>query len=442
MSARGRCISSRNLGQFLLTPVRAKVLRKAAPRRSRSSVGLGEDLERRIVLTAVGGGNLLGSALNAIGVVTAPILAPPSTTSSGSGQTSQLQKDVQALQTELASLAAKSGVTVADLTSLAADSQALIQGGKIDVKSLNAAVDELATAIAGGTSTTQAQTDFAAVFASTTVTQATVTQAFTDLSTTITDSAVTSTDLSTVAADQAAIQSDLPTNPWGPPIGGGGPPIWGGGPPVGGPIGPIIAGFGGAPGGPIVIGLPGPAPAPGVLAGALSSIGVVTGPVLASSGTTPTPWGWGGSSGQTSQLQTDVQALQTELASLAAKSGVTVADLTSLAADSQPERGSGRAGHGDRRRDVDDAGADGLRGGIRQHDGDAGDGRAGVHRPEQGDHGLGGDQHRPLHRRRRSGRHPERPVQPSGRERPLWQSRHVVGRRLHGRRLPRQRERQ
>ena len=61
---------------------------------------------------------------------------------------------------------------------LAADSQALAQGGRIDVKSLDAAVDELATAIAGGTSTTQAQTDFAAVYAKTSVAQATIVHYF------------------------------------------------------------------------------------------------------------------------------------------------------------------------------------------------------------------------------------------------------------------------
>ena len=156
-----------------------------------------------------------------------------------------------------------------------------------------------------------------------------------------------------------------------------------------------------------------------LLGSALNAIGVVTGPVSAPTTST--------SSGQTSQLQTDVQALQTELASLAAKSGVTVADLTSLAVR-QPGAGAGwpdrrqepgrrrkRAGHGDRGRDVDDAGADGLRGGICQHERDAGDDHAGVHRPEQGDHRLGGDQHRSHHRRRRSGRHPDRSVQHPGR---------------------------
>jgi hypothetical protein len=282
-------------------------------RRSRSGVGLGETLEQRIVLSDVGG-NLLGSALNSIGVVTGPIVVP--TGSSSSGHTSPYQT----LRTELASLAAKSGVTVADLTSLAADNQAIAQAGAyIDIKSLDTAVDELATAIAGGTSTSQAQTDFAAVFANTSVTQATITQAFTDLSKAITDSGVTTTDLTTVAADEAAIQKNPPLLPMAGQFPDGGPIVVG-------PVGPIVG-----PVGPIVVGLSGPST--GLLAGALSSIGVVTGPVLAPSNSTPLPQD--GHSGQSSTLQVAEQALQTELASLAAKSGVTIADLTSLAADSQ-----------------------------------------------------------------------------------------------------------
>ena len=159
-------------------------------------------------------GGSLAAALSSIGVETGTVTTVSASVhgpwGGGDGQTSQLRTDIQALQTELASLAAKSSVTVADLTSLAADSQAIAQAGaRIDVKSLDSAVNELATAIVGGTSTTQAQTDFAAVFANTSVSQTTITQAFTDLSKAITDSGVTSTDLATVAKDQAAIQSDL-----------------------------------------------------------------------------------------------------------------------------------------------------------------------------------------------------------------------------------------
>lgn len=80
-----------------------------------------------------------------------------------SGAYSQLRADVQKLQTELQSLAAKSGLTIADLENLANDSQAINQAGFFfNVQSLDKAVSELATAVAGGTSTAQAQTDFAA----------------------------------------------------------------------------------------------------------------------------------------------------------------------------------------------------------------------------------------------------------------------------------------
>jgi hypothetical protein len=138
--------------------------RSRTTQRAQNRCTVMEHLEQRVVLSSWGG-DLLGPALDAIGVVNGPVVAPSQSTSSGSsGQTSQLQKDIEALQTELASLAAKSGVTVADLTSLANDSRTIAQtaGSPIDIKSLDSAVDELATAIAAGTSSTQAQTDFTA----------------------------------------------------------------------------------------------------------------------------------------------------------------------------------------------------------------------------------------------------------------------------------------
>ncbi len=182
--------------------------RPAAPRRVRAIGAMVEALEQRVVLSDWGGGNLLGSALNSIGVVTGPVVVPAQSTSSG--QVSQLETDIQALQKELAGLAASSGLTVADLTALASDSQAIAQAGaRVDVKALDSAVNELATALTAGTSTTQAQTDFQAVFANTSVPAATVTQAFNDLTTAIKASGITSTDLATVAKDQAAIQTDL-----------------------------------------------------------------------------------------------------------------------------------------------------------------------------------------------------------------------------------------
>ena len=119
------------------------------------------------------------------------------------------------------SLAGKSGVTIADLESLTIDSQAIAQAGfHFDVKSLNSVISELANAVAGGTSTSQAQTDFTALFSGSSVSTTTINTTFTDLVQTIQDSAVTTTDLSTVAADEAAIQADLPKLPiaWFPGI--------------------------------------------------------------------------------------------------------------------------------------------------------------------------------------------------------------------------------
>ena len=105
------------------------------------------------------------------------------------GVLAQLQADVQKLQTELQSLAAKSGLTIADLQSLTNDSQAINQAGfYFKAQSLNKAVSELATAVAGGTSTSQAQTDFTALFSGSSVSTTTINTAFSDLTKAIQDS--------------------------------------------------------------------------------------------------------------------------------------------------------------------------------------------------------------------------------------------------------------
>src|SRR5208283_3245132 len=76
-------------------------------------------------------------------------------------------------------------------------------------------VSELVTAVAGGAATTQAQTDFNALFTGSTVAQSTITKTFNDLVQTIQESKITTADLSAVAADQAAVQSDLNNLPGG-----------------------------------------------------------------------------------------------------------------------------------------------------------------------------------------------------------------------------------
>jgi hypothetical protein len=124
--------------------------------------------------------------------------------------------DIQTLQTELQSLAAKSGLTIADLTSLSSDSQAIAQTPfRINFQNLEKVTSELATAVAAGSSTDQAKTDFNALFNGSNVAQATITKSFNDMVKAIQDSGVTTTDLTTVAADQAAIQKDLANLPKG-----------------------------------------------------------------------------------------------------------------------------------------------------------------------------------------------------------------------------------
>src|SRR5260370_31346117 len=76
-------------------------------------------------------------------------------------------------------------------------------------QSPNKVISELAMAVAGGTSTTQAQTDFTALFSGSNVSASVINKTFTDLVKAIGDSHVTTADLSTVASDEAAIQSDL-----------------------------------------------------------------------------------------------------------------------------------------------------------------------------------------------------------------------------------------
>jgi hypothetical protein len=290
--------------------------------------------------------------LNNVGVVTAPIVANPTPhfpgipMGAGSGSTiSQLRSDWQTLLTELQSLASKSSVTVADVESVVIDSQAIAQAGyQFDRQDLKSVVSELATAVAGGTSTAQAQTDFNNLFSGSSVSTTVITNTFNDLVKTITDSGVTTTDLSTVASDEAAIQADLSNlpghgaSPWPGwlqdlpeiPVGLGGTLLVS---PALGPVNPIVFEpvFPFVPVGPIAPVFPfigGPFGGPGLFT-SLNYVGVVTGPVLVSPAH-PTS-----SNTQLQQLENDVQTLRAELQSLATKSGVTVAELESLALDSQ-----------------------------------------------------------------------------------------------------------
>jgi hypothetical protein len=217
-------------------------------------------------------------------------------------QSSQLQTDQTKLQTDLQTLAAKSGVTVADLNNLANDDRALsIAGAQPDSSSLQTSLSALATAVASGADTTQAKSDLSKALAgSASVPQATLDTAVNDVVQAIQDSHVTTDDLTTIANDHSAIQKDL----------------------------------GIAPGG-----------APGVdasLVGNLANLGVLGSPGLGGLGGPMKFTGQGGRFGgqaiqgsQNTQLQTDQTKLQTDLQAIAAKSDVTVAELNNLATDDQ-----------------------------------------------------------------------------------------------------------
>ena len=350
-------------------------LRRKGSRLSRSILGC-ETLESRVVLTYAGPSSLLGS-LSYVGVVTTPIEitsvpvlpvtpVPVNAIASFSfgratsvATWTKLRTDLQTLETELQTLAAKSGLTIADLENLTNASQAIAQAGfYFQAKTLNPVISELAVAFAGNASTSQAQTDFTGLFSSSSVSSTTITNTFNDLVTAVQDSGVTTTDLSTVAADEAAIQADLPKIPspmipvgqaWLDQVGSTpatlslASAVTSSTAAIASPISPI------APPQPIIV-----SPFGGLnLLGSLSSVGVVTSPVFvqpkigvpvpisvppmqpALAAVTVLPNIPATSSAAWQQLQADVQKLQTELQSLAEKSGLTIADEQSLTNDGQ-----------------------------------------------------------------------------------------------------------
>jgi hypothetical protein len=182
-----------------------------------------ESLEGRVVLSNFGGADLLGG-ISQVGVVTNVMEAG----GPRGGQTSQTDAAWRTLQTEIQGLAAKSDVTVADLSALASDSQAIATaGGGLKADGLQTVLGTLAAAVAGGGDTTQAQADFNALFSGSTVDQATIDKTFTDLVQTIKDSNITADDASLIASDQAAVQADFAALPQGG-MGGGPGGMFGG----------------------------------------------------------------------------------------------------------------------------------------------------------------------------------------------------------------------
>ncbi len=86
----------------------------------------------------------------------------------------------------------------------------------IDYQGVWPVVNELATAVAAGTSTAQAEADWNALFAPSGAPQPVISQFFADLVQTIQDSHVTSADLATVASDETAFIQDVDTQPGDP----------------------------------------------------------------------------------------------------------------------------------------------------------------------------------------------------------------------------------
>ncbi len=163
-------------------------------------------------------------------------------------------------------------------------------------------MSDLASAATGSTTVTSASasSEFAGLFP--TSDQAAATSVYHDLVKIVTDSGVSGTDLGTVAADEATIQADLTSLQNGGPGAGGGHGGGGGG---GGGSGRLLTSI-------------------------LNTIGVMSSPINTAPTNPPAS-----SNTLVAQLQTDEEALQTELQGLASKSGVTASDLTQLNTDSQ-----------------------------------------------------------------------------------------------------------
>ncbi len=272
---------------------------------------IGETLEERLVLSGQSDffpqtyfpSGELAAVLTGIGIMTDSVEVTPAPPGTYPPQTAS---DWQGLENEVVSLGFKSGVTVADLSNLDSDLAAIGNDwSSINSQGLWPVVSELASAVAGGTSTTQAQTDWSALFAGSGVAQSVVDQTLSDLVQTIQDSHVTTTDLAAVAGDETAFIND--TEP-GDGIDnqqqftGEGLYYQGYGYMISPPA------FGG------MIGL------------TLSSIGVMTDQYPSSILQLE---------GVGSQFENDEQALQNEFATVAEKSGLTVGDLNNLNSDDQ-----------------------------------------------------------------------------------------------------------
>jgi uncharacterized protein YukE len=218
-----------------------------------------------------------------------------------SDQDSPLATALDKLSSDLQAIAAKSGVTLNDLRDLLADERAIAEAGfRPDATALQDAVGKLATAVASGADTGEAQAAFNALFADSSVGQETIDKAFADLVQTIQNSHVTADDLQTIADDRQAVQTALEsldreragTSPSGP----------------GGSLLGTLADLG-------IVG-----------DGLGYAFGAPSGHPLADpTGSLP--------SESATSIDTDMTRLRDDLEAVSAKSGVTVAGLKGLAAD-------------------------------------------------------------------------------------------------------------
>lgn len=119
-----------------------------------------------------------------------------------------LKSAMDKLRTDGQAMVAKSGVTIADMMALGSDASTIIStGAKIDMAALDAAMNQMARAVVGGTSTDDARTAFNALFTGTSVKQETIDKTFADLTGAISRSNLSIADLDLIAADRAAVDA-------------------------------------------------------------------------------------------------------------------------------------------------------------------------------------------------------------------------------------------
>jgi len=134
--------------------------------------------------------------------------AKPTPIIGGSPLQDNLKTAMDKMRTDLQALAAKSSVTIADMTALMDDGLKIAMSGvKIDGPAVENVMNQMARAVVGGTSTDDARTAFNALFAGSTVSQETIDKTFADLTQLMSKSNLTIADLDLIAADRVAIET-------------------------------------------------------------------------------------------------------------------------------------------------------------------------------------------------------------------------------------------